>query len=172
MRNYVLERDNCFTNGECDELIKKVEDNPETLGEPGNYNYVDIFNKDFMVLEIKMKSVIEEYIKIYPEVNFTASPWTLTNLRVKHFLPGKHFSDWHSEHSFFYPNRILGIQVYLSDHNCGTKFYDGHRVLSKKGKATIFPTYFTHTHKGEICPENKDRYLLTGYYSFVSEGKK
>ena len=43
--------------------------------------------------------------------------------------------------------------------------------MSKSGRLAMFPAYFTHTHKGEVCPENKDRYLLTGYISFISKGK-
>ena len=170
MKNYTLEKDNYFTSSECDELINKVFDNPGTADEPLNYNFVDLYKKDFMDLDIKFKPIADEYIKMYPEVNLTSSFWGLTDLRIKHFLPGNHFSDFHSEHSFIYPNRILAIQVYLSDHNCGTKFYDGYKIMSKKGKVAIFPAYFTHTHIGEICPENKDRYLLTGYYSFISQG--
>ena len=54
--------------------------------------------------------------------------------------------------------------IYLSTHKCGTEFHDGLLILSHIGRLTIFPSYFTHTHRGQVCPEKKDRYLLGGYY--------
>ena len=44
-------------------------------------------------------------------------------------------------------------------------------IMSVKGRATLFPAYFTHTHKGHICPEKKDRYIITGYVNFVRKGE-
>jgi hypothetical protein len=57
----------------------------------------------------------------------------------------------------------------LSDNNCGTEFYEGATIISKKGKVLLFPAYFTHTHRGQLCPEFKDRYILGGYANFVDD---
>ena len=171
MKDYILIKDNFLSVNECRELIDKFSVNTKSGKDWQEYNYYDLDSDNFKLLDIKIGTVLDDYINLYPEVDLTTSPWALTNLRYKHFLPGKSFANWHSEHSFNYPNRVLSIQIYLSDHDCGTLFYNGKKIMSKSGRVAIFPAYFTHTHKGEVCPENKDRYLLTGYVSFISQGK-
>jgi len=84
------------------------------------------------------------------------------------FKPGDYFNKWHSEHCGDYATRVMVFQLYLSDHNCGTEFFSGETIESEAGKAVLFPPYFTHTHRGQPCPQNKIRYLITGYYNFIS----
>ena len=57
-------------------------------------------------------------------------------------------------------------KFYLSDHNCGTEFYNGCMVKSVKGRSLLFPPYWTHAHKGQPCPDNKERYILSAYGVF------
>ena len=132
------------------------------------YEYYDIKKmKLWKFLVNKTILVINDYLKEHPELNLTTDPFALTNIRFKKFSKGKSFNNWHSEHCIDYPHRILNIMYYLSDHNCGTKFYNGEVVLSEKGRAIVFPSYFTHTHKGQVCPDGKTRYILTGYIEFT-----
>ena len=91
-------------------------------------------------------------------------------MRLKKFEPKKFFSQWHSEHCISNPHRILNVQIYLTEHNCGTEFFNGNIIKSEIGKLTFFPAYFTHTHRGQVCPENKVRYIITGYISFTKKG--
>jgi len=173
MKDYILVKDNLLSADECHRLINTYSINLEKGKKWQSYNYYDIEDNNFQLLSKKINVILHnEYIANYPEIDLTSSPWSLTSLRIKHFLPSKCFSNWHSEHSFNYANRVLSVQIYLSDHNCGTLFYNGKKIISKTGRVAIFPAYFTHTHKGEVCPENKDRYLLTGYVSFISQGLK
>ena len=65
--------------------------------------------------------------------------------------------------------RILSILVYLSNHNCGTEFYNGKVIKSVKGRALIFPAFWTHTHKGQPCPDNKYRYILSAYVNLIDD---
>tara|TARA_Y100000816_G_scaffold273777_1_gene240431 strand:+ start:837 stop:1382 length:546 start_codon:yes stop_codon:yes gene_type:complete len=173
-KNFVLTQDNLLSKKECDDLIVFFKERTER-GEADylNYEFCDIEKSPFMQpISHKITPAIEEYKKNYKEINLTASVWGFTNMRFKHFKPGYAFDTWHSEQSIVRPNRILSVQVYLSDHNCGTEFFNGDRVMSKAGRVTIFPAYFTHTHRGQKCPDSKDRYLLTGYYNYIKQGKK
>ena len=52
----------------------------------------------------------------------------------------------------------------------GTEFFNNEVIQSELGKVVLFPAYFTHTHRGQVCPEKKDRYLLTGYLEFFKKG--
>ena len=162
--NFILTVDNIFSKKDCKILINLYKENL-TFEKNNNYSYKDIDVYSFMYLN-KLKEVTEIYTKKYDEINITASCWSLNQLRFKLFKKGKSFSSWHSEHTFNYPYRVLSIQLYLTEHNCGTEFYYNKKtILSKVGRVCIFPAYFTHTHKGQ--PDLfKDRMIITGYYNF------
>tara|TARA_R110002012_G_scaffold170129_1_gene334493 strand:- start:68 stop:586 length:519 start_codon:yes stop_codon:yes gene_type:complete len=169
--NFVLIKNNFFSKNKCYSLIKLLKDNlnlPES--KDMGYETIDLENTTiFKQIEHKIKPVIKAYIKRFPEVDLTNSKWGLTTMRFKKFNPGKSFNLWHSEHNYNYCRRILNFQLYLSDHNCGTEFYNGNVIKSDIGKLVIFPCYFTHTHKGQKCPDNKTRYLITGYFNFLNQ---
>ena len=167
--NYILIEKNVFNKNECNEIIDMYK-NSCVKAEHNYLGYLSRDIEDFKYIK-KLFTVIEKYKQKFKEINLTASKWKLNNIRFKHFKPTKCFNSWHSEHNLTYPNRLLSIQVYLSDHNCGTEFFNGDVILSEQGKVTLFPAYFTHTHRGQICPDNKDRYLLTGYLEFNEKGK-
>jgi len=114
------------------------------------------------------KGVVDLYTKQFPEMSITPSQWGFDKpFLIKKFLPGKAFDVWHCEHGYTEPQRIACAIIYLSDHNCGTEFYDGSVVLSKKGRLMVFPTFWTHMHRGQVCPDNKDRYIISGYISYI-----
>ena len=49
--------------------------------------------------------------------------------------------------------------------NGGTMFkYQNITVPAKKGLTLIWPTDFTHTHKGEIS-KTHEKYIVTGWYT-------
>ena len=168
MNKFVLVKDNILSKKDCDNIIKTCDKNLSPSLDYQGYEYYDIKKmKLWKFLVNKTILVINDYLKEHPELNLTTDPFALTNIRFKKFSKGKSFNNWHSEHCIDYPHRILNIMYYLSDHNCGTKFYNGEVVLSEKGRAIVFPSYFTHTHKGQVCPDGKTRYILTGYIEFT-----
>ena len=169
-QNFILEKNNFIKKEECDILIKELKDKVNKA-EKVEYGYecfdlegTPIFNQ----IQKRIFPLWGEYINKFPEANLTTNKWCLTNIRFKKFKPGKHFEKWHSEHSYNHATRVLNIQIYLSSHNCGTEFYNGTIIKSEQGKVVIFPSYFTHTHRGQKCPDNKIRYLITGYVNFLN----
>jgi hypothetical protein len=112
--------------------------------------------------------LIIEYKKQFPTIDLTSDQWNVSYFNFKWFKPGYSFNHWHCEHTKKDPLRILGLQIYLSDHSCGTEFHTPSCTIeSKKGRAVVFPTFWTHVHRGQICPENKDRFLLSSYIEYV-----
>ena len=108
--------------------------------------------------------VVQKYRTQFPAINYTETLWGVGDWRFKHFPPGYCFQDWHQEHSVENSLRIACILVYLSDHDCGTEFLaTGETIKSVKGRAIMFPTSWTHTHRGQLCPENKSRYIMSAY---------
>ena len=161
--------DNALSIKECDFLIKNLKNNIQgSSGNPHNYNYCDISYDGNDVLQNLTKLIISEYTKLYPEINLTYNKWKLQNFKFKEFIPGNYYNKFHSEQSFNEP-RILSILVYLSNHKCGTEFYNGKVIQSVKGRALIFPAFWTHTHKGQPCPENKYRYILSAYVNLIDD---
>jgi hypothetical protein len=171
MKDFVLERNNILSKDECKSIINYFKDKTETE-KVNDIHYAFFKNEDyerFNFLKDKVTFLFDEYIKEYPQINYTKDKWLLNEFRFKHFKPNNYFKGWHSEHSIKGNKRLLCLQFYLSDHNCGTEFYDGYTVLSKTGRAMMFPAYFTHTHRGQLCPEYKDRYILGGYANFSDD---
>jgi hypothetical protein len=49
----------------------------------------------------------------------------------------------------------------------GTEFkFQKFKATAEKGKTLIWPTDFTHTHRGVISL-NKEKYIITGWLSFI-----
>ena len=167
-KNHILEISNFFTKKECKDIMATYNNN---LQKSLFYDCTNIDINKFKHFD-KLKKVIDIYKKQYPEINMTASYWRLESLRFKKFNKGQSFSHWHSEHCFTEPYRVLAIQLYLSKHNCGTEFYFKKVIKSDIGKIVLFPAFYTHTHRGQICPENKDRYIITGYCNFYKPSEK
>lgn len=170
--DFILIKDNIFTEKECEDMINTYQQNlQQGEKELFGYSFCDIEINTFKNNH-KLQYIIDEYKKTFQDINKTASIWQLNNLRFKHFKPQHSFSSWHSEHCFSNPYRVLSLQIYLSNHNCGTEFSNYDKTIkSDIGKVVLFPAYFTHTHRGQICPENKDRYIITGYVNFIQKGK-
>jgi hypothetical protein len=169
MKNFIFVKENVLDEKECEDIIKYCSDktNPSDF-DYLNYDCYDFDNSHYLFK--KILPILQEYKNTYPEIDKTASIWDLTSLRFKSFEPGKGYTGWHSEHCLSKPDRVLNVQIYLSNHRCGTEFYNGDVIMSKVGKLAIFPSYFTHTHRGQICPDNKPRYIITGYVTFMKKG--
>lgn len=159
--NHISIIDKALSDKECNIIIKKYSCKIEgSLKEPWNYDFCDI--PQDKILDSLSKKLVEQYKKDYPEVNITNERWSLKPFKFKIFKPGNYYSAFHSEQGFSVP-RIFSILVYLSDHNCGTEFYNKTIVKSVKGRALIFPSYWTHAHRGQPCPDNETRYILSAY---------
>ncbi|WP_199609241.1 2OG-Fe(II) oxygenase [Flocculibacter collagenilyticus] len=102
--------------------------------------------------------------------------YRLGNINLQHYKKGQGgYHHWHSEH-FPHPvdkqqdslHRTLVFMYYLNDvqEGGGTEFYFQNRsVKPEAGSLVIFPTSFTHTHKGSI-PISNDKYILTSWVMF------
>ena len=161
-------KDNALSVDECDELINTSKSSMgEKLSSPWNYSFYDFPKENELLASVGTK-LVSEYVQLYPEINLTFNRWYLEPFRIKKFKPGEYYDDWHSEQGFNLP-RIASVLVYLSDHNCGTEFCDNEIVYSKKGRAMIFPASWTHTHRGQPCPENKPRFIMSSYIVLMDD---
>ena len=165
--NYIFIRDKFLNDTECDKLIDFYHKNKDKIITEKNYIFCNIQPNKY--LSKKLSKIPSLYIEKYPEANITVDKWYLEEIRIKHFKPKNSFENWHSEHQVSTPLRMLALQIYLSSHKCGTRFYRYKTIKSEKGRLAIWPAYFTHTHKGQVCPDNLNRFILSGYYRLRNE---
>ena len=167
--NHVLIIDSFLTPEECNKIIQMYAPlKSRVLGDHSGYEDWNVHpgSEKLKFLVKKLEKVTIKYREKFPEVNYLDRT-VLDECRIKLFRPGKHYADWHADHSPAWPARILGLMIYLSDHQCGTEFFNGDVVRSKQGRLIMWPSSFTHTHRGQKCPDNKNRYLFSGYYRYL-----
>jgi hypothetical protein len=82
---------------------------------------------------------------------------------------GEGFHGWHCEtQNRQSSNRILAYILYLNDVEDGgeTEFlYQHKRLKSKQGTISLFPAYFTHTHRGNP-PLSNTKYIINGWVEY------
>ena len=114
-----------------------------------------------------LQTVLNLYIKKYPELN-TNQRFEFYRANIQKYPKKGGFKVWHHERSsLFSSRRILVFMTYLNNiDNGGTKFkYQKIVTPSKKGLTLIWPTDFTHTHKGEIV--DKEKMIITGWFEYI-----
>ena len=94
---------------------------------------------------------------------------------IQNYKAGGGFKTWHNERNNLKQcQRVLIFMTYLNDVEDGGTFfkYQNLKVPAKKGLTLIWPSDWTHTHKGEIS-KTKEKFIVTGAFSFLHphEGK-
>ena len=163
---FIFIKDKFLSNKECDFLIKEYKN--KTITHKSHTGYKGYFFKknEFQFIQ-RANDITLEYIKKYPHLKIQCANFQLTDMRFKYFKSGNFFKNFHAEHCFKYPYRILNFMIYLSNHEEGTELYSGETIKSKKGRVVILPAFWTHLHKGQKC--NKDRFIVGGYYNLFGD---
>jgi len=99
----------------------------------------------------------------------TAEMHKIHTVKVQRTLPKEGYHVWHCEDTTrAQRDRILTFIVYLNDIEDGgeTEFlYLSKRVKPVAGRVLLWPSGFTHTHRGN--PPLKDtKYIITGWVEF------
>jgi len=92
-------------------------------------------------------------------------------LKMQKTNPGQGYHIWHAEDlGRTESSRILAWSLYLNDvEDAGeTEFlYLQKRYKPKKNSLIIWPSGFTHTHRGNVVHGNKSKYIITGWFYLV-----
>ena len=141
---------------------------------------VDLFfNTDnFSLIQSYVDHIIEitnQYVqKYFVEVGINIGTYGIEMLNIQHYNPGGGFKRWHCERaSFSNTNRFLTFMTYLTDTpDGGTEFlYQNKKFECVRGKTLIWPTDFTHTHRGTISKEH-EKMVATGWVVFFNNSSK
>ena len=179
--------------GVCKNLINIFECNSkfhfegQVSGTGGEYDHVDISQKKSTDLELSnftfpviqeyynlLQKILVGYLQSYPEVN-TLPTFTATTARIQKYDKDGHFNSWHHERgSGNTQKRCLVYMTYLNDVEEGgeTYFkYQNKKIKPEVGKTIIWPSDWTHTHKG-VSPKSGFKYIATGWYVHTPEMQK
>ena len=173
----------------CDGLIdvfNKYKDfqEPGSLGRENSF-VVDKSSKDSTDLVINSNpDIIEvqdyykslsECAKLYEErydLKTRLDRWGITsNPIIQKYEPGGGYHLWHYERGGANPNvsfRVLAWMTYLNDVTDGGEtewLYQKIKIKPQKGLTVIWPTDWTHIHRG-VTSLTQQKYIFTGWYSF------
>lgn len=94
---------------------------------------------------------------------------TLESTNIQYYKPGEGFFRYHAERlNTATATRCLVYMTYLNDVlDGGTEFkFQKLKVPAIKGLTLIWPSDFTHTHRG-IISKTKEKYIATGWMNYV-----
>ena len=164
----------------CDDLIEYHKNNMEykNLGKSIGANEmkkstdVTVFpasqNPSILMYRKLLFGYIKEYNAAYD--NPLAEMTIADGFNIQHYKPGEGYLNWHSERSIHLTyQRALTFMTYLNDvsDGGGTEFkYQKLRHNAKRGKTLIWPSDFTHTHRGQKS-ETEEKYITTGWFNHV-----
>ena len=133
---------------------------------------INSFN-DWKQQSQKLTHILEEALKAYAERFTIIKDYHLkdgvhfTEFKIQQTLPGGGFHKWHFE-DFSMRDRFLVWTIFLNDVEQGgeTEFlYHSVRVPARQGSMCIFPSDFTHTHRGNP-PLSGEKWIMTGWYKY------
>lgn len=121
--------------------------------------FVEVFFNECYKLYTQKYSLLEEY-----------SRHGIIDIKIQKTIPGEGYHLWHSENmAMRNRNRLSVFSLYLNDVEEGgeTEFlYQKQRFKPIKNRLLIWPSTYTHVHRGNP-PISNDKYLLTGWVEYI-----
>ena len=175
----------------CDNAIKYFDENPDRqvsgkiLDANDNLAVNDSRKKStdigFDVLQSKEDSrllseylmylnlCIKEYEYKYNRAGLIAEYNITEGINLQKYEPGEGYKNWHCERNGLKDQtRCLAFMTYLNDvEDGGTEFmYQKITSPAKKGLTMVWPSDWTHTHRGQVSQTHK-KYILTGWLNYT-----
>ena len=145
----------------ADDTAVSITPSTELDWDPG---FIDSFHKRFYDYIYPIYNIQYPILQIYQKHKSKY-------IKIQKTSPTQGYHSWHCEHNALSGgDRILAWTLYLNDVEEGgeTEFlYQSLRVKPKTGTFTLFPTQFTHTHRGNP-PLSGVKYIATGWIEFLN----
>ena len=117
-----------------------------------------------------LQDCLEDYSLQYPDADRVDFFRIIEAYNIQWYPKGGGYKLWHHENAgnSKEAHRHLVFMTYCNDlPNAGTHFkYQNIITPSIKGLTLIWPSAFTHTHKGQITEEH-EKMIVTGWYNFI-----
>ena len=173
-------------NNIVDYFNKKKKENLTYKGEVHNYGTVRIAKevKDSEELEIHphnsetpfkeyrdyLQKSLEKYLEKYTMLNKVSHFNITVGYNIQYYKKGGGFKLYHCERGALeHCSRQLVFMTYLNDieEGGGTEFYYQKIITpAKKGLTLLWPTDWTHTHRGQVS-NTEEKYIITGWFNYV-----
>ena len=131
-----------------------------------NEEDANIMNEYIMHLNL----CIREYEYKYDRAKLLDSYAITEGIQIQKYEPSEGYKVWHCERAGIdTQTRCLVFMTYLNDvPNGGTEFMY-QKVISpaNKGLTMIWPSDWTHTHRGQISPTHK-KIIITGWLNYTA----
>lgn len=116
-----------------------------------------------------LDKIFKLYQKKYSELKLYER-WDITDrYNIQYYKKNGGFKIWHSERMAG-ENRLLVFMTYLNTVKDGGTAFKYQQLIApaEKGLTLIWPSDWTHTHKG-IVSETTEKYIVTGWTGFKNE---
>lgn len=186
MKNYITLYENTFSSEDCNNLIKKFEDNSslhelESItssdGWHMQFNQVKLANhKAFEEENKKLRALFLEAIGAYKkEHGIETYQWpqqfNLEPIRMKRYLPNtdERFDEHVEVTNLETARRFLVALIYLNDDFTGgeTDFPQFKMVKPKQGNMVLFPAMWNWLHKGYPVQGDNPKYIVGTMMHYV-----
>jgi hypothetical protein len=166
---------------EENDLVWPRADDPHMVSDHGIAITTQAFHQDISIryilkdfTDIYWPQCQELYAKHY-SILYNNAPHSIIDAKLQKTVAGEGYHVWHAENTdLMTRNRLLVFMLYLNDDFEGgeTEFlYQKRRIEPKKDRLLIWPTSFTHTHKGDMVLEG-EKYVLTGWVEYTGQRVK
>ena len=168
MLDYYYQKSNDITPG----VVGNLEDDNDPV-KPDVKDSLDLFvepndsSSECKAYISYLMSCFENYVNYYEYANKVCEYGLNVGYNIQRYKKGGGFKTWHFERSHLTSMpRVLVFMTYLNDvEDGGTEFYyQKIKTKAKKGLTLIWPTDFTHTHRG-IISHTKEKYIATGWFT-------
>ena len=113
----------------------------------------------------------EKYREDYAILDLVGQHKMSDSVKIQKYKPSQGYHVWHCDNSSILSSRrILACMLYLNDIEEGgeTEFlYQRKRIKPKQGTIVIFPTFWTHAHRGNP-PLKGEKYIINSWLEFMS----
>ena len=140
----------------------KIKDSVDIIIQPNNKN------KLIKKYREELQKCLNQYLEKYKELNYVDRFNVNGYFNLQGYKKGGGYKVFHFERSgLVNANRILVFMTYLNDVSDGGTIFKYQKITApaKKGLTLIWPTDWTHTHKGQVSLKHK-KYVATGWFTF------
>ena len=192
MTNFIYTKNNALSANVCLNLIKAFEESdlkqpgvlygPEGISSDSDKKSTDItFDPSFMNKEpwalmledviVSVKNGVLDYLNRHSTAMSKMDPIDLyTYFNMQKYEPNEGFFGWHCERAGIkHSDRLLVWMVYLNtltDRGETEFFYQQHFETAERGKLVIWPSDWSHLHRGVPSP-TETKYILTGWFTHI-----